>query len=74
MTTDTKSADDRFIAAFDAYLDEVGVADALSTATTIFVSLFVSYTKARGHDADRAITIDGGDNRDITIHATKDAL
>lgn len=69
--TDTTNMHDRFLAAFDAYLDEVGVADALSAATTIFVSLVVSYTKARGHDADQPITIKGGKNRDITIHAPK---
>lgn len=69
--TDTTNVHDRFLAAFDAYLDEVGVADALSAATTIFVSLVVSYTKARGHDADQPITIKGGENRDITIHAPK---
>lgn len=67
-----RSAHDLFLAAFDTYLDEVGVADALSAATTIFVSLVVSYTKACGHDADRPITINGGENRDVTIHALKE--
>ena len=67
-----RSAHDLFLAAFDTYLDEVGVAGALSTATTIFVSLVVSYTKACGHDADRPITINGGENRDVTIHALKE--
>lgn len=67
---DTISAQDRFLAAFDTYLDEAGVADALSAATTIFVSLVVSYTKARGHDTNQPITING-ENRDITIHAPK---
>ena len=67
-----RSAHDLFLAAFDTYLDEVGVAGALSAATTIFVSLVVSYTKARGHDADRPITINGGENRDVTIHALKE--
>lgn len=70
---DTASANDRFIAAFDAYLDEAGVADALSAATTIFVSLVVGYTKARGHNEDQPITINGGENRDITIHPPKAA-
>lgn len=68
---DTISAHDRFLTAFDAYLDEAGVADALSAATAIFVSLVVSYTEARGHDANQPITINGGENRDITIHAPK---
>ena len=71
METDKARAHDRFLAAFDAYLDEAGVADAMSAATTIFVSLVVSYTKARGHNADQPITINGGENRDITIHAPK---
>ena len=68
---DTISAHDRFLTAFDAYLDEAGVADALSAATNIFVSLVVSYTEARGHDTNQPITINGGENRDITIHAPK---
>ena len=34
--------------------------------------LVVSYTKACGHDADRPITINGGENRDVTIHALKE--
>ena len=67
-----RSAHDLFLTAFDTYLDEVGVAGALSAATTIFVSLVVSYTKACGHDADRPITINGGENRDVTIHALKE--
>ena len=68
---DTISAQDRFLAAFDTYLDEVGVADALSAATTIFVSLVVSYAEARGHDTNQPITINGGENRDITIHGAQ---
>lgn len=71
---DTTSANDRFFKAFDTYLDEAGVADALSAATTIFVSLVVSYTGARGHDTNQPITINGGENRDITIHAPKNGL
>ena len=67
-----RSAHDLFLAAFDTYLDQDGVAGALSAATTIFVSLVVSYTKACGHDADRPITINGGENRDVTIHALKE--
>ena len=72
MSSDQQSAEDRFMAAFDAYLDGAGVADALSAATTIFVSLVLSYTKARGHDTNQPITINGGENRDITIHPPKE--
>lgn len=72
MSSDAQTPEGRFMAAFDAYLDEAGVADALSAATTIFVSLVVSYTKARGHDTSQPIIINGSENRDITIHAPKE--
>lgn len=62
---------DDFLAAFDKYLDEVGITDALSTATSIFVSLVVSYTEHMGHDSSKPITINGDVNRDVTIHPPK---
>ena len=62
---------DDFVAAFDRYLGQVSIADALSTATGLFVSLVVGYTEHMGHDISKPITINGGDNRDITIHPPK---
>lgn len=64
-------AHDDFMAAFDQFLDEVGVADAMTVATTIFVSLVVGYVTQKGGDPANPITVDGGDLRDITIHPPK---
>ena len=50
---------------------ERDVALALEIATGAFVSFLISYTEARGYNTDCAITVDGGDNRDITVHAPK---
>lgn len=46
---------------------------ALQVATGAFVSLLVSYMEARGFETDKNIHVDGGDNRDITVHAPKRA-
>jgi len=60
-----------FEAAFDKFLGQVGAADAMSVATGLFVSLVVGYLKHHGENANKAITIKGGDQRDITIHPPK---
>lgn len=44
---------------------------ALSIATGVFVSLILNYTRSAGHDPDCDIRVDGGTNRDITVHAPK---
>ena len=46
---------------------------ALQVATGAFVSLLVSYMEARGFETDKNIHVDGGKNRDITVHAPKHA-
>lgn len=46
---------------------------ALQVATGAFVSLLVSYMEARGFETDKNIHVDGGENRDITVHAPKRA-
>jgi hypothetical protein len=66
-------AHDDFAAAFDRLLDQVGIADAMSIATTIFVSLVVGYIAHKGEDTNKENKIDGGEQRDITIHAPKGA-
>lgn len=70
MTTKTDELQERVS---DALMELacVDIASALSIATGVFVSLTLSYLRARGQDADKEITIDGGENRDITIHAAK---
>ena len=60
-----------FEAAFDRYLDAVGIVDAISTATNIFVGLIVSCAEAKGADPSKSIFINGGESRDITIHPPK---
>ena len=66
-------AHDDFSAAFDRFLDEVGIADAMTVATGMFVSLVVGYIKQKGEDTNKTITIDGGRQRDVTIHPPKTA-
>lgn len=66
----SKAYDD-FKVAFDRLLHQVGVADAMQIATSIFVSLVVHYTEHKGYDSNKQITINGGNQRDITIHAPK---
>ncbi|CUI48746.1 hypothetical protein [Achromobacter xylosoxidans] len=44
---------------------------ALQVATGAFVSLLLSYMEARGIETNKNIHVDGGDNRDITVHAPK---
>ena len=67
-------AHDEFSAAFDKFLDAVGIADAMSVATGIFVSLVVGYLEHKGEDPNKSITINGGDQRDVTIHASKQVV
>ena len=66
-------ANDDFSAAFGRFLDEVGIAEAMSVATGMFVSLVVGYLEHNGADASKTITIDGGGQRDVTIHPPKTA-
>ena len=66
----TKANDD-FSAAFGRLLYEVGIAEAMEVLTGMFVSVVVGYIKHNGEDANKSITIDGGNLRDITIHPPK---
>lgn len=47
------------------------VATALSVLTGCFVSLTLEVLRRKGHVPDGDIHIDGGDQRDITIHPQK---
>lgn len=62
---------DEFIGAFCKFMDQTSIEDAMSVAAGLFVSLVTGYMEHRGEDSSKEITIDGGDNRDITIHAAK---
>lgn len=57
--------------AIERALDEAPVSDVLSIITGTFVSLVTELTRRAGHNADKEIKVDGGDQRDITIHAAK---
>lgn len=70
MTTKTDNLQDR-IGDLLMELAERSAADALSIATGVFVSLTLSAMRSAGHDDSEEIRIDGGENRDITIHAAK---
>lgn len=52
-------------------LDEEPVADVLSIITGTFVGLVVSMVQKNGHNPNEQIKVDGGNSRDITIHAEK---
>jgi hypothetical protein len=65
------TAIDRLGAAIEQALDDAPVADVLSVLTGAFVGLTVELVRRQGHDVDREIKVDGGSNRDITIHAKK---
>lgn len=52
-------------------LDAAPAADVLSVLTGAFVGLTVELCRRQGHDTDREIKVDGGKQRDITIHPPK---
>ncbi|GAQ30268.1 putative uncharacterized protein [Ralstonia sp. NT80] len=58
-------------AAVHAALDESPVAEVLGLITGVFVGLTVEVVRRQGHDVSMEIKVDGGPNRDITIHAPK---
>lgn len=65
------SALDQLAEAITAALDEEPAGDVLAVLTGAFVSLTLELVRRQGHEADKSVTIDGGKNRDITIHAPK---
>ena len=61
-------------AAIEQALDEAPVSDVLSVLTGAFVGLTVELVRREGHDANGEIKVDGGNQRDITIHAPKEPV
>lgn len=59
--------------AIEHALDEAPVSDVLSILIGAFVGLTVELVRRQGHDVSKEIMVDGGRNRDITIHAPKEA-
>lgn len=64
------NAKENFEKALFALVDE-GPSAALSIVTGAFVGLVIGVMEHNGHDTGGQIMIDGGPNRDITIHAVK---
>jgi len=58
--------------AIEQALDEAPASDVLCILTGSFVSLTLELLRRQGHDVAKEIKIDGGSERDITIHAAKD--
>jgi hypothetical protein len=54
-------------------LAQEDISTALSVLTGCFVSLVLEVMRREGHDPDGDIKIDGGEKRDITIHAVKES-
>lgn len=52
-------------------LDKAPAADVLTVITGAFVGLTLEMVRHAGHDVSSPITVDGGKQRDITIHAAK---
>lgn len=57
--------------AIERALEEAPVADVLQLITGVFVGLTVELLRREGHDPNTEIRVDGGERRDITIHAPK---
>ncbi|RQV20618.1 hypothetical protein DF039_12300 [Burkholderia cenocepacia] len=52
-------------------LAETPVTEVLAFVTGVFVGLTVELVRRQGHDVNMEIKVDGGQQRDITIHAPK---
>jgi hypothetical protein len=58
-------------AAIDQALDDTPVSDVLAALTGAFVGLTIELVRRQGLDVNKEIKVDGGQQRDITIHAPK---
>lgn len=61
----------RLGAAIERALGEAPASDVLSVLIGSFVGLTVELVRRQGHDLSLPIKVDGGPERDITIHAPK---
>ncbi|KVO05578.1 hypothetical protein WJ69_23040 [Burkholderia ubonensis] len=59
-------------AAIERALDDAPVSDVLAILTGAFIGLTIELVRRQGHDVNREIKVDGGQQRDITIHAPKE--
>lgn len=60
-------------AAIEQALDEAPAADVLTILTGAFVGLTIELCRRQGADVTLPIKIDGGPQRDVTIHPPKAA-
>lgn len=58
--------------AIEEALDEAPISDVLSVLTSAFVGVTLAVCRRQGHDTNLPITIDGGEQRDVTIHPPKE--
>lgn len=63
---------EKLACAVEQALDEAAVSEVLALLTGMFVGLTIEVCRREGCDVDREIRVDGGKQRDITIHAPKD--
>lgn len=57
--------------AIDRAIDDCPIDEVVSVITGAFVSMLIGIVRHKGGNPDQQIDIDGGENRNITIHPTK---
>jgi ketosteroid isomerase-like protein len=68
---DSNAAIDKLGAAIAEAVSTADVQDVLALLTGSFVALTLEMLRREGHDPKGDVLLDGGENRDITIHAPK---
>jgi ketosteroid isomerase-like protein len=68
---DSNAAIDKLGAAIAEAVSNADVQDVLALLTGTFVALTLEMLRREGHDPKGDILLDGGENRDITIHKAK---
>jgi ketosteroid isomerase-like protein len=68
---DSNAAIDKLGAAIAEAVSSADVQDVLALLTGTFVALTLEMLRREGHDPKGDILLDGGENRDITIHKAK---
>jgi ketosteroid isomerase-like protein len=68
---DSNAAIDKLGAAIAEAVSNADVQDVLALLTGAFVALTLEMLRREGHDPKGDILLDGGENRDITIHKAK---
>jgi hypothetical protein len=66
-----KHAIDALGEAISNAIRDADIHDVLALLTGAFVGITMEIVRREGHDDSKAIKLDGGPNRDITIHEAK---